>query len=45
MRAFLGALVVAIGIAIVAAILSDSIDLLSRDLYQSHFGSVRLSDR
>jgi len=45
MRAFLGAVFVAIGIAIVAAILSGTIDLRSQDVYQSHLGSVRLSGR
>jgi len=43
MRAFLAGLAAAILIAVVAAIVSDTIDLRARDVYQSHNGSVRLS--
>ncbi len=43
MRAFLAGLGVAVFIALVAAIVSDAIDLRSKDVYQSHNGSVRLS--
>ena len=45
MRAFLAGVAAAIVIAVVAAIVSDGADLQSRDVYQSHSGSVRLSDR
>jgi hypothetical protein len=43
MRAFVAGLGIAIVIALVAAIISDTIDLRSKDVYQSHNGSVRLS--
>jgi hypothetical protein len=45
MRAFVAGVVAALVIAVVAAVLSGSVDLRSRDVYQSHSGSVRLSDR
>ena len=43
MRAFLVGLGVAVFIALIAAIVSDAVDLWSKDVYQSHNGSVRLS--
>lgn len=43
MKAFLAGLVAAVVIAVVAGIVSQSIDMRSRDVYQSHHGSVRLS--
>ena len=43
MRAFLLGLGAAVFIAVIAAIVSDTVDLQSRDVYQSHHGSVRLS--
>jgi len=43
MRAFVAGLGVAIVIALLAAVISDTIDLRSKDIYQSHNGSVRLS--
>jgi hypothetical protein len=43
MKAFLAGLVAAVVIAVVAGIVSESIDMRSRDVYQSHQGSVRLS--
>ncbi|MGO8917157.1 MAG: hypothetical protein ACLQJR_14725 [Stellaceae bacterium] len=43
MRAFLAGAAAAIIIAVVAGIVSNSVDLRSRDVYQSHNGSVRLS--
>jgi hypothetical protein len=43
MRAFLAGLGAAAVIAAIAAIVSDSVDLRSKDVYQSHNGSVRLS--
>ena len=43
MRAFLAGLGVAVFIALMAAIVSDAVDLRSKDVYQSHNGSVRLS--
>jgi hypothetical protein len=42
-RAFVAGLGVAIVIALVAAVVSDAVDLRSKDVYQSHNGSVRLS--
>lgn len=43
MRAFLAGLGVAVVIALVAAMVSEAVDLRSKDVYQSHNGSVRLS--
>lgn len=43
MRAFVAGLGTAIVIALLAAVISDTIDLRSKDIYQSHNGSVRLS--
>jgi hypothetical protein len=43
MKAFLAGAAAAIVIAVVAGIISTSIDLKSSDVYQSHNGSVRLS--
>jgi hypothetical protein len=43
MNAFLSGLAAALLIAVVAGIVSSSVDLRSRDVYQSHSGSVRLS--
>ncbi len=43
MRAFVAGLGAAIVIALLAAVISDTIDLRSKDIYQSHNGSVRLS--
>ncbi len=43
MRAFVAGLAAAIVIALLAAVISDTIDLRSKDIYQSHNGSVRLS--
>jgi hypothetical protein len=45
MRAFLAGFGVAVVIAVVAAIVSDAVDLRSKDVYQSHNGSVRLSSQ
>lgn len=43
MKAFLAGAAAAIVIAVVAGIVSNSIDFSARDVYQSHNGSVRLS--
>ena len=43
MRAFVAGVGAAIVIALLAAVISDTIDLRSKDIYQSHNGSVRLS--
>jgi hypothetical protein len=43
MKAFVAGLGVAIVIAVVAALVSDAVDLRSQDVYQSRNGSVRLS--
>jgi hypothetical protein len=43
MKAFLVGATAAILIAVVAGIVANTIDLSSRDVYQSHSGSVRLS--
>lgn len=43
MRAFLAGLGAAVFIALIAAIVSGAVDLRSKDVYQSHKGSVRLS--
>ena len=43
MKAFLAGLAAAILIALVAAIVSETIDFQAKDVYQSHNGSVRLS--
>jgi hypothetical protein len=42
MKAFIAGVLVAIGIAASAAIVSSAVDLSARDVYQSHGGSVRL---
>jgi hypothetical protein len=43
MKAFLAGLAAAILIAAIAGAISNLVDLSSRDIYQSHRGSVRLS--
>ena len=43
MKAFLAGAAAAIVIAVLAGIVSNTIDLSARDAYQSHNGSVRLS--
>lgn len=43
MKAFLAGAAAAIAIAVLAGIVSNTIDLSARDVYQSHNGSVRLS--
>lgn len=43
MRAFLAGMGVAAVIALIAAVVSNTVDLRSKDIYQSHNGSVRLS--
>ena len=43
MKAFLAGAAAALLIAVVAGIVSSTIDLKARDVYQSHNGSVRLS--
>jgi hypothetical protein len=43
MKAFLAGAAAAVLIAVVAGIVSNAIDLRSRDVYQSHNGSIRLS--
>ena len=45
MKAFILGVVAVIGIAVVAALVSASVDLSGRHAYQAHDGSVRLSDR
>jgi hypothetical protein len=42
MRGFIVGTLIAIVIAGVAAIVSNTVDLSARDVYQSHSGSVRL---
>lgn len=43
MRAFVAGIGAAIVIALLAVVISDTIDFRSKDIYQSHNGSVRLS--
>ena len=43
MRAFVAGCAVALGIAVIAAIVSETIDFRASDVYQSRNGSVRLS--
>jgi hypothetical protein len=43
MKAFLAGAAAAILIAVLAGIVSNTIDLSARNTYQSHTGSVRLS--
>ena len=45
MKAFLAGLGAAVLIAVVAAVVSGVVDLQSKDVYQSHNGSVRVSAR
>ncbi len=45
MRAFVAGCAVALGIAVVAALVSEVVDFRVSDVYQSHHGSVRLSAR
>jgi hypothetical protein len=45
MKAFLAGLGAAVLIAVIAAVVSDVVDLRSKDVYQSHNGSVRLSSQ
>ena len=43
MRAFVLGVAAVIGIAVIAALLSTTVDLSSRHVHQAHDGSVRLS--
>lgn len=45
MRAFVAGCAVALGIAVIAVIASELVDFRVSDVYQSHRGSVRLSER
>lgn len=45
MKAFLAGLGAAVLIAVIAAVVSGAVDLQSKDVYQSHNGSVRVSAR
>ncbi len=42
MKAFWAGVIVAVGIAAIAAIISNVVDLSAADTYQSPYGSVRL---
>ncbi len=45
MRAFVAGCAIALGIAVIAAIASEIVDFRASNVYQSHNGSVRLSER
>ena len=45
MKAFILGVLATIAIACLAAFVSTHVDLSSRQVYQAHDGSVRLSDR